>query len=243
MNPYAHAVVTQKLHGTSIRIGHVPVARHLPWWERIICRLGVKVQESEWAYVYGSRKVVKDMTNPNQKHFYGDDLYTEEGRKLDGMIPRGYVVYGELIGWVSMTTPIQKNYTYDLLPGTRRLYVYRVSTINEQGLVCDLSWEALKQFCGTLGLNHVPELWSGLLQEFTPHLFLDRRLYEAYPQAVPLVPESPCDEGVCIRVEGIIPQIVKAKSPVFLGHETKMLDQGVEDLESAQTEVEEVLVA
>lgn len=45
------------------------------------------------------------------------------------------------------------------------------------------------------------------------------------------------DEGVCLRVEGITPLVVKAKSPLFLQHETKMLDQGVTD-----TEAEEALV-
>lgn len=33
--------------------------------------------------------------------------------------------------------------------------------------------------------------------------------------------------------EGLVPKILKAKSPIFLGHETKLLDEGVEDLESA----------
>lgn len=41
------------------------------------------------------------------------------------------------------------------------------------------------------------------------------------------------DEGICLRQEGLVPKILKAKSPIFLGHETKLLDEGVEDLESA----------
>ncbi len=233
LNPLAHVVVTQKLHGTSLRVGHVTVTRRLSWGEKLVRKLGIHMQEYTWAYVYGSRKVVKDVNDPTQQHFYGEDIYTEEGRKLDGLIPQGYVVYGELIGWASPTGPIQKHYTYGVPQGERRLYVYRVVHINQQGFGCDLSWDAVKEFCTTLGLKPVVELWQGTLQELNPLMFLDRRLYDdGFSQAVPLASESLCDEGVCIRIEGITPQIYKAKSPMFLAHETKMLDKGEVDVES-----------
>lgn len=64
-------IVTQKLHGTSIRIGHTIVARKLSWIERLARRLGVRVAETEFDYIFGSRKVIKDINNPNQNHFYG----------------------------------------------------------------------------------------------------------------------------------------------------------------------------
>jgi hypothetical protein len=40
------------------------------------------------------------------------------------------------------------------------------------------------------------------------------------------------DEGVVVRVEGIMPRVYKAKSPIFLGHETALLDKEVVDLEA-----------
>ena len=60
---------------------------------------------------------------------------------------------------------------------------------------------------------------------------------EGYPQAVQLDPESPVDEGVCVRVDGMAPYILKAKGPLFREHETKMLDAEAEDLESEGSEV------
>jgi hypothetical protein len=133
-------IVTQKVHGTSIRIGNTIVKRKLSFVERLLTRLGVNIKDTEYDHVYGSRKVIKDVNNPNQDHFYGSDIWTEEGRKLDDVVPEGFVIYGELIGWTSDGSPIQKNYTYRVPHGTCDLYVYRVAFVNGQGRVVDLSW-------------------------------------------------------------------------------------------------------
>lgn len=239
-------VITQKLHGTSIRVGHVPVARPPKnFWERIAERyFGITVEEHMWDLVFGSRKVILDPNNPNQNSFYdynddGDDIYTEEGRKLAGLIPAGYIVYGELIGWSGPETALQKNYTYDCLPGTRQLYVYRVAHVNRDGFSADLSWDAVVEFCFATGLNPVPTLGYATVKELLTDVggkpfietYLDRVFSLDYPQAVPLSEGSPVDEGVCIRIEGIVPSIYKAKSPLFQQHESKMLDEGAVDAE------------
>lgn len=227
-----HIIVTQKVHGTSIRVGNTIVQRKLALRERLAARLGVKVQQTEFANVYGSRKVIKDANNPHQNHFYSSDIWTEEGRKLDSIVPENYIVYGELIGWTKDGAAIQKNYTYGVPAGTCELYVYRVAHVNGQGRVTDLTWEQVKEFCTDLGLRHVPELWQGRMEDFEPEDYLDKKFFVTYPRAVPLAKESPCDEGVCVRVDGLAPYILKVKSPKFLQHETRMLDQEAVDIEA-----------
>lgn len=235
IKPGTRVTVTQKLHGTSIRVGNTIVGRKLNLRERVAEKFGVKVQRTEFANVYGSRKVLKDPNNPYQTHFYGTDIWTDEGRKLDGLLPENFLVYGELIGWTQYCEPIQKNYTYQLPEGRAELYVYRVAFVNGQGRMVDLSWDQVKEFCLNAGLKHVPELWSGPIEEFDAEQFLDRKFHQdGDTAAVPLARESPCDEGVCIRVDGLAPHILKAKSPAFLRHETKMLDQEVIDLEAEE---------
>lgn len=238
-------IVTQKIHGTSIRVGRTIVTRKLTWRDKLAKLIGAKVQETEFDNVYGSRKVIKDANNPDQNHFYDEDLWTAEGKKLDGLIPENYIVYGELIGWTSGGAPIQHNYTYNCVHGTRRLYVYRVAFVNSQGTIADLSWDALKDFCSTLGLNYVPELWRGTKGAFEAEKWVDVKFTETgdvYPDApIPLSDGSPCDEGVCIRIEGMIPQIYKLKSPIFLGHETALLDKGMADMETDVGEPEAAL--
>lgn len=226
-----YVYVTQKLHGTSIRIGHVQVKRKLSWLDKVARKLGVKVQETEYDYVYGSRNVVKDPENPFLKgDFYGTDIYSEVGKRLRGLIPKGYVIYGELVGWAG-ETPIQPGFTYGVSVGTTELYVYRIVTINESGLSRDLPWSQVKSFCLEAGLNHVPQVWEGVgfTEEFA-HVFLDSKLAERWPAALPV---DVVDEGVCVRVDGQIPLVLKAKSPMFLEIESKHLDKNVADMESA----------
>lgn len=240
------AVITQKLHGTSIRVGNIPVVKPVSMWRQLLSHIPpfkAPKREYEYAMVYGSRKVIKDANNPNQQHFYDEDIWTREGKNLDGLIPQNYIVYGELVGWVG-GSPIQEHYTYDCPPGTCKLYVYRVSIVNNQGTIADLGWDAVKDFCQSVGLNHVPELFrtpvGRLLEPNNSDLrglinldtWLDVKFHEVFVKTgngtlascVPLSPDSPCDEGVCIRIEGMIPQIYKAKSPMFLQLETQQLD-------------------
>lgn len=228
-------VVTQKLHGTSVRIGHTVVKRPLSRFERVLRRFGVRIVETEYDYVFGSRKVIKDANDPNQAHYYDTDIWTLTGKTVEGILPQGYLVYGEIVGWTPFGSPIQSNYTYDLPEGASRLYVYRIATINPQGRVTDLSWDQVEEFCRDTGLTHVPELWSGQMKDFVVEDYLDKRFFDegrGYEMPVPLSDKDTVDEGVCIRVDGLAPYILKAKSPIFLGFETKMLDDEVVDLET-----------
>lgn len=226
-------IVTQKLHGTSIRIANTYVARKFTWLEHLAKHLGVAVKEQELDYVFGSRKVIKDVNNPNQNHYYSSDIWTEEGKKVQGMLPEGFILYGELIGWTPEGAPLQKNYTYDAPDNTCDLYVYRIAYINPQGLLIDLSYDQMVEFCKDRNLKTVPLLWRGQYMNFNVEPFIDRRFKEeGWTNALALAEESPCDEGVCIRVDGLAPYILKAKSPMFLEHESKMLDEEVVDLET-----------
>ena len=76
--PNTQVIVTQKLHGTSIRIGHTIVARKHSFIEKLAAKLGVNVAETEYDYIFGSRKVIKDINNPNQNHFYTTDIWTDD---------------------------------------------------------------------------------------------------------------------------------------------------------------------
>ncbi len=236
--PEREVIVTQKLHGTSIRVGNTIVRRKLSIFEQIAKRLGIQVKESEFDYVFGSRKVIKDVNNPYQNHFYSVDIWSEEGKRLEGSIPEGYLLYGELIGHTPGNGPIQKNYTYQVPDGTCDLYIYRVATVNGQGFICDLSWKQVVEFCNDRGIKTVPLLWQGKYKDLVVEDYIDKRFQdEGYAGVVPLDKESPVDEGICIRVDGIAPYILKAKGPEFYAHETKMLDEEALDVEAEESTV------
>lgn len=225
--------VSQKLHGTSVRLGHVPVRRKPTWFERTLQRFGVHVTGTEYDYVAGSRKVIKDPLNQNQNHYYSYDMWTEALLEVKDLIPKNIVLYGELTGWTKDGSPIQKDYTYTAAPNSADLYIYRVSVVTEDAQQYDLPWKQMVAFCEARGLKTVPLLWEGLHFDFEPERWLDTRYWPEYPQAVRLSKEGTVDEGVVIRADlehG--PVALKAKSPVFLRHESTLLDEGTPDMES-----------
>lgn len=230
-------VCTVKYHGTSVRLANQVCDRQLTRLEKIAKWFGAKVQEKEYDYFAASRRVIKDYKRKDWndlEHFYATDIYNAAMEKVRTSIPKGYVIYAELIGW-SGQKEIQKKYTYRIPQGEFDMYVYRVAHINPDGIMVDLSWDQLKIACDSWGMKYVPELWRGKKKNFKVDQYMDKKFVKelGLTQCLPLDDKSPCDEGLVIRVEGLVPYLLKAKSPAFLHVETSMLDEGVEDIESA----------
>lgn len=243
IDPNEFVTATQKLHGTSVRVGHTLVERKLTRWERFAAKFGAKVEKYEYAMVYGSRNTVKDANAGHLSKYFDRDVWVEAGKKLDGILPEGWLVFGEIVGWSSEEKPVQKGYDYLIPKGVAELYIYRIATVNRRGVTVDLGWEQVKEFCKNNGLQHTPELWSGRHRDFDPQAWMDKRYFEeGFEQALPLAKgtkKAPIvDEGVVVRVERIRPFSTKAKAPLFLGLETKLLDEGVVDLESSESSEE-----
>lgn len=238
---FSKAIITQKLHGTSIRVGNTITNRDLTLIEKIAKYFGAKIQEKEYDYVFASRKVIKDQDE--NKHFYETDIWTEEGEKLRGLLPKNYILYGELIGWTKSGQAIQKGYTYNVPQGEAHLYIYRIAVVNEDGFITDLCWDDIKQFCNNTGLKYVPEIEFYSIGETTEKItasvnsLMDCVYSDTNLGVVKLSDEGTVDEGVCVRFEGerSTPYILKAKAPKFFEHETKLLDTNEEDLESTQS--------
>lgn len=226
VDPFASVIVTQKLHGANIRIGNTYGQRKLSFVERLAKRFGAKVQETEFVQVYGSHHVIKDANNPGSKGYYGTDIWTQAGKELDGKLPPGMVAYGEIIGFTPTGRAIQPGYTYNCAPQQMDLYIYRLTVVLANGQSVDLSWDQVVRFCTDLGVKHVPVIWKGSFCDFNAESFIDQKFAETIPGTVPLSTDSPCDEGVVVRIDkGFThPQLLKAKSHAFRRHETKLLD-------------------
>ena len=229
--------VTQKCHGSSLRAGWVEIDRPAKWYERLLIKAGVPVNLKEWKFVVGSRRVIK--TEGDGNHWYSTDIWSEyaQTHNLAEALPKGVMVYGELIGWLPDGTPIQRGYTYNLPKGQAALYIYRV-VVNGY----DLSDAAMREFAAQRGLKVVPLLASysanqtrsGWLDDFL-NVLTDKKFSEVSEWAdespVPLSPDSPCDEGVVIRAEGITPKAAKYKNPLFYEFESRAMDKGEADIE------------
>jgi hypothetical protein len=95
----------------------------------------------------------------------------------------------------------------------------------------------MKKWCAENGVKICPEMWRGHKKDFNYEDFMDMRYVDrGYSQCLPLSDPKTVDEGVVIRIDnGLTPSLYKAKSPVFLGHETKQLDDGVVSIEDEES--------
>lgn len=260
-----YVVATQKLHGTSARFTHQKVKK-LSRIEKLVNKVDSYfysrlAKNKRLANLYdkifswkipfpvryefdrlaGSRQVIKDRKSSQEfNHYYENDLWNEWLEKIQHLIPKNWVLYGEIVGWVNDNKEIQTNYSYGIEPGKSELYIYRMTVVNEDGFVLDLSWDQIKGFCVTHGLKHVPVIWEGYHKDLKIDELMDTRYFPVYPQALPLGNNMKIvDEGVCIRKEGFVPYVTKAKSPIFIEHETKRLDKGEVDIETEESQGEE----
>lgn len=233
--PHEEVIVTQKLHGTSGRFGFVKVRRKLKRYENILQKIGIKIDAEKYDYIYWSRRVIKNwFEEQTPQHYYSTDVWKETLERIKHIIPKGYIIYWEVIWW-EWWKPIQVWYTYSLPQWSNDLYIYRISIVNEDGYITDLSYDAICEFCKNTWLNVVPLLWKWLHGNLDVSHYMDINYYhEFWPQYVKL-DTNIVDEWVIIRREGIIPYLLKAKCQKFLLHESKQLDEWIEDLESSQS--------
>ena len=176
-------IITEKLHGTSQRVGHVLVDRKLSWIDKLLMKLGVDVQTQEWQYLNGTRRVVLDKDYKSGTGFHSDELRDAAFFPFFGNLRKGETVYFEVVGFEPSGNTIMpavdyskfkgvadtviehfgKNhsanvFSYGCLPGESKVFVYRITHTNEDGHSIDLSWKDVKHRCAELGVNHVPEL-------------------------------------------------------------------------------------
>jgi hypothetical protein len=155
--------------------------------------------------------------------------------KYKSSIPKDYILYWEVIGY-DWNKPIQNNYTYNLNPWELELYVYRISIVNDDWFITDLSWEAIKEFCINNALYHVPEITTIKYSELDIDLYMNKRYKdEWYLQCIQLSDSKLFDEWVIIRTEWVVPYLTKAKCSLFLEHESKSIDKWEIDMETEES--------
>lgn len=89
--------LTLKMHGTSGRTGHLPLLHtKRTWLDKFLRRHGKDYYE--YGYVTGTRRVVLD--GKRQGGFYeSDDFRHAMAAKFEGKLPKGMVVYYEIVGF------------------------------------------------------------------------------------------------------------------------------------------------
>lgn len=257
--------VSEKWHGTSAIFSNILVNRELNFIERFLKRIGVNIQPHEFGFTWASRRVIKGVDGEAKKdavHFYSTDIWGTVAKEIQDRVPKGFTIYGEIVGFTPDGGAIQGGYHYGCQPGTHRFLVYRVTSTNFDGKVIELAWPQMKEFCSKFGFEMVKELYygqAGGFYKFTGtgepqsvdrghviNMTLDewqdgfvKALEKAY------VYDQMCQhnnmevpaEGVVVRVERYDEcESFKLKSFLFLKRESDELDKGVLDMETAEAE-------
>lgn len=255
IHPEDMITISEKWHGTSWVVGKILTIRSLSWIERVLSKFGVKVVTEQYDTIYSSRKVIKNCyLNANPNHFYGHDLWQDISERVKDLIPNGFTLYGEAVGYLPSGAMIQKGYHYGAKDKTMDLYVYRVTFTNNEGKVFELDWEAMKEFCFQRGLNTVKELYRGLAKDLFPRAvdiefesltdWRDRFLEQLIEHKAFGMGDVMCKannyevpaEGIVIRKDGLNEsKALKLKNFRFLSYESSELDKGEIDLETSES--------
>ena len=239
--------VTVKLHGTSFRIFNTQVKRNLTWKDKLAKLLGVEVKDTKYDYVVGSRKVLKSVgfeELPNKNHWFtSGDLWSEVGKKyFEGKLLEEECVYAEIIGKTFQGEEIQGGYSYGF--NEPKVYIYRISNINNQGIEVDLPYLQMKERAKQLGIETCPELFYGTLSGFIDcynegyiniEESLNKVFYEKLLEKPSVLDNSIIEEGFVIRIDKYPkPEAYKIKAKSFLLKESGNKDKEVKDLEEEQ---------
>lgn len=239
--------ITYKLHGTSWWVSNVPVKRKLSLIEKGLRLLGTNINEVEYDYVYGSRRVVKnEFETQDTNDFYEGDLWENIKDDIRVFIPKNFTFYGECVGFTKEGGAIQPQFDYGCSQGEYKLYIYRVTFTNADGLVYNLNSKEIAYMASKYGFNMVPLYYSGKAKDWNKEIAvtedwtenLIKALEEKYNEkdcnlCINKVPE----EGVVLRKEKTDEfEVYKLKSFSFLEYETKMLDSGTENMKDEGVE-------
>ncbi|HRX44344.1 MAG TPA: RNA ligase family protein, partial [Candidatus Dojkabacteria bacterium] len=188
--------------------------------------------------------------------FYGEDIWGVVKDEIKDLIPKGYTIYGEILGYTPSGAAIQKGYDYGCNQGEHKFYVYKISVVNKDGEVIYLSDPQIKEFCNKVDLNYSDTfIWYGKIEELlNSKSFLDwdinsrdiesddwRELLLEYLEftynekncymCVNNVPE----EGIILRIDKLYEyEAYKLKSKRFLLAESDAQDNDETNIEDEQ---------
>ena len=238
-------------------------------------KIGINTPNAEYKFVVGSRRVVKSIgdiehTGPG---FYESDIWTKAAKEnFEGKLRKGESVYFEIVDYTPEGSPIMGSHSNEKLKkfmdkyeykqfinrygdttefhyGCNRseydIYVYRITTTNEDGESVDYSWNQVKTRCEQLGVKYVPEIEQFVVNDWqltatAENQIIDFSLESLLQKLTDRESEifkQHIKEGIVVRVEngGSTPLFYKNKGFLFKAIEGIIKDNDVVDLEETQS--------
>lgn len=236
ISPDDYIVVTEKVHGTSQRIGNVQVTTELTGLKKFVAKLfRLPVTITTWKDMVGTRRTVVKADG-----YYAKDFRMEASEPFLGKLHKGETIYYEVAGYAG-EKPIMGTvdneklgpefvakygkktiFKYGCESGKFAIYVYRITMTNEDGVSIDYTWNAIEKRCEELNVKVVPVLFKGPATDFANYaadLDFDKNIEcsaNNYVQGPSVIDTQHIKEGIVLRIEGTsCPKTYKHKSFEF----------------------------
>ena len=251
-NPDDVIYVSNKLHGTSAIFSNILTNVPTNWLKRMWRKYISHTNEYNQKYnlIYSSRTVIKNQfINPNQKvgGYYGEngDVWGHWAEKLNGLVPKDYAIYCEIVGYTPNGSPIQKGYDYGCKPKESKLMVYRITVDGKELEIPEVIkfGEELKSKLGDEIISF-PIFYQATLKELYPDVSVENHWHENVLELMKNEKrwgmeemETMCNnkvprEGVVIRkANDPVSEAFKLKCFKFFEKERDMMDKGEVDIE------------
>lgn len=211
--------ISEKIHGTSGRTGHIKVEKRLSkfktWWNK---HLPMKFNNSEWIHVSGTRNTTIRPGEHYSGGFYENTNFRGTVHDMIRLIglKKGETLYYELVGFTENGATIMPAhdvedkalakkygnkmvYKYGCADKQLKIRVYRITQTNEDGYQVELSWPQVVARCKTLGLQTVPHLIGPLV--YTGDLDELLETLKKHADGPSTMDSDHIREGVVVRVE------------------------------------------
>jgi hypothetical protein len=235
VNPSDFITITSKWHGTSAIYSNIICKKSFNPLRSIANKFGANIPDKEYKFVYSSRSVIKNRRDGKLT----DDVWGIIASELQGNIPEGYTVYGEIVGHTPGGKTIQKNYDYGVPKNECEFRVYRI-TYNLTDGYRELEWYEIEEFCHEHGLKTVHVYYNGLAKDLFD-IPLDKDWQDNFLSKMKeTYLDNPCEfcttgvvnEGVVLRLETKEHKTaLKFKSPLFVIGESRARDNDEVDME------------
>lgn len=180
--------ITRKLHGTSARIGYLPVLKGYKrtLWDKITRKDGKPIYQYD--YIDGTRRTLLVSYDGG---FYGSNEFRKHFHEaIKGKLHEGESVYAEIVGFTDDGTPIMGSvsnkktndktfikqygdmttFSYGCDPigvtaPKNDFYVYRMTLTTHNGYTVEYPPEYTRYRCEQMGVKFVPVEWRGYIPE------------------------------------------------------------------------------
>lgn len=237
--------ITEKVHGSNFSLGNLLYRRKLKWYEKLLKKIGIKIQDQEYGTVCNSRRAelrVHSSIKPEALKYnsgYKGNIWQVIHERIGHAILPGITVYGEIVGYDPTGKFIQKDYDYGNMPGHCSYYIFRITYTSPVGNVFEFTFPQVEAYCKKYNLTCIPLRFYGLVNEIIErrNFSLDNWRQEFLEWMVKAYLEQDCNlcknkvpnEGVVLTIErGNKFRPYKLKSFNFLQKESKDLDTATE---------------